>query len=100
MKSGKRQLTDGWNSQIKTILERLVKEEIYKYLSILEADIIKQVEMKEKINKDYLRRTRKLLKTKLCCRNLIKGIDTWTVPLVRYSGPEKNLSKWNKEQEN
>ena len=33
----------------------------YKYLSILKFDTIKQVEMKEKIKKEHLRRTRKLL---------------------------------------
>ena len=32
----------------------------------------------------YLRRTRKLPETKLNRRNLIKGINTWAVPLVRY----------------
>ena len=59
----------------------------HKYLGILEADTIKQVEMKNKIQKEYLRRTRKLLETKLNSRNLIKGINTWAVTLVRYSGP-------------
>ena len=39
-----------------------------------------------KIKKGYLRRTRKLLKKKLYCRNLIKGINTWAVPFIRYSG--------------
>ena len=42
--------------------------ENYKYLVILEVDM-----MKEKVRKKYLRRTNKLLKTKLCNRNLIKG---------------------------
>ena len=56
-------------------------------MGILEADTIKQAEMKEKIQKEYLRRTRKLLETKLNSRNLIKGIITWAVPLIRYSGP-------------
>ena len=51
--------------------------------------------MKEKIQKEYLRRTRKLLKTKLSCRNLIKGINTWIVPLVRYSGP---FLKWTRDE--
>ena len=49
--------------------------------------------MKEKIKKEYLR-TRKLLETKLCSRNLIKGINTWAVLLVRYSGP---FLKWTRE---
>ena len=30
---------------------------------------------------------KKLLETKLYTRNLIKGINTWTVPLVRHLGP-------------
>ena len=59
----------------------LAENETYKYLGILEADTIKQVESKDKILKEYLRRTRKLLETKLSCRNLIKGIYTWAVPL-------------------
>ena len=61
----------------------------------MEADTIKQVEMKDKIKKEYLRRTRKLLETKLSCRNLIKGINTWAVPLIRYSGP---FVKWTREE--
>ena len=58
--------------------------------------------MKDKIQKEYCRRTRKLLETKLNSRNLIKGINTWAVPLVRYSGPFLKWArdKWTKEQEN
>ena len=41
--------------------------------------------MKEKIQEP--------LETKLNSRNLIKGINTWAVPLVRYSGP---FLKWTK----
>ena len=51
--------------------------------------------MKNMIGKEYLRRTRKLLETKLSSRNLIKGINTWAVPLVRYSGP---FLKWTREE--
>ena len=102
MKSGKRHFTDRTEQRNLDKIKTLAKKETYKYLDILEADTIKQVEMKEKIKKEYLRRTRKLLETKLCSRNLIKGINTWAVLLVRYfwSGPENNLSKWTKEQEN
>ena len=57
-------------------LRTLGEKETYKYLGILEADTIKQVEMKEKIQKEYLMKTRKLLETKLCSRNLIKEINT------------------------
>ena len=72
----------------------LAENETYKYLAILEADTIKQVEMKDKIRKEYLR-TRKLLETKVSCRNLIEGINTWAVPLIRYSGP---FLKWTRDE--
>ena len=50
--------------------------------------------MKNNIKK-YVRRTRKLLKTKLNGRNLIKGINTWAVPIVRYLGP---FLKWTRDE--
>ena len=84
-------------------IRTLGEKEIYKYLGILEADTIKQVEMNDKIKKQYLRRTRNLLETKQLSRNLIKGITTWAVALVRYSEPFSKWTeelKWTKEQEN
>ena len=61
MKSGKRHLTDGMELPNHDKIRTLTENETYKYLGILEADTIKQVEMKNKIQKEYLRRTRKLL---------------------------------------
>ena len=87
MKSGKQHLTNGMELPNEGKIRTLTENETYKYLGILEADTIKQVEMKHKIPKENLRRTRKLLGTKLSSRNLIKGINTWVVPLVRYFGP-------------
>ena len=77
MKSGKRQLTDRMELPNKDKINALAENKTYKYLGILEADTIKQAEMKEKIQKEYLRRTRKLPETKLNSRNLIKGINTF-----------------------
>ena len=87
MKSGERHITDGKELPNQDNIRTLAENETYKYLGILEADTIKQEEMKDKIWKEYLRRTRKLFKTKLSGGNLIKEINTWVVPLVRYSGP-------------
>ena len=87
MKSGKQHLTDEMELPNQDKIRMLGEKETFEYLGILEADTIKQVEMKEKIQKEYLKRTRKLLKTKLSCRNLTKGINTWAVPNIRYSGP-------------
>ena len=92
MKSRKGHMTDGMelpnHDKIRTL-----EEETYKYIGILEADTIKQVEMKDKIRKEYLRRTRKLLETKLSSRNLIKGINTLAVSLIRYPGPFFKLTR-------
>ena len=95
MKSGKRHLTDGVELPNQDKIRTLAENETYKYLGILKADTIKQVEMKNKIQKENLRKTRKLLETKLSGRNLIKGINTWAVPLVRYSGP---FVKWTRDE--
>ena len=78
------QETDGMVIPNHDKIRMLGENETYKYLGILEADTIKQMEMKDKIRKEYLRRSRKLIETKLSSRNLIKGINTWAVPLVRY----------------
>ena len=95
MKSGKRHMTDGMELPNHDEIRTLEENETYKYLGILEADTIKQVEMKDKIRKEYLRRTRQLLETKLSSGNLIKGINTWAVPLVRYPGP---FLKWTRDE--
>ena len=95
MKSGKRHMTDGMELSNRDRIRALEEKETYKYLGILEADTIKQVQMKETIRKEYLKRTRKLLETKLSSRNLIKGINTWAGPLVRYSGP---FLKWTRKE--
>ena len=90
MKSGKRHMTEGIELLNQEKIRTFGEKETYKYLEIVEADTIKQVEMKEKIKK----RTRKLLETKLYSRNLMKAINTWAVPLLRYLGP---FLKWTRE---
>ena len=95
MKSGKRHMTDGMEQPNHNKIRTLGENETYKYLGILESDAIKQGEMKDKIRKEYLRRTRKLLETKLSSRNLIKGINSWAVPLLKYSGP---FLKWTRDE--
>ena len=95
MKSGSRHMTDGMELPNHDKIRTLGENKTYKYLGILEADTIKQVEMKAKIQNGYLRRTRKLLETKLSSRNLIKGINTWAVPFVPYSGP---FLKWTRDE--
>ena len=80
-------MTEGVELPNQVIIRTLEEKETYKYLGILEADTIGQVEKNEKIENEYPRRTRKQLETKIYSRNLVKGINTWVVPLIRYSGP-------------
>ena len=91
MKSGKRHITDWMELPNQDKIRTLIENETSRYWGILEADSIKQVEMKDKIRKEYLMRTRKLLEIKLSSRNLIKGINSRFVSNVRYSGP---FLKW------
>ena len=65
MKSGKQPLMDRMELPNQDKIRTLREKETYKYLGILEAVTIKQVEVKEKIKKEYLRRTKMLLETKL-----------------------------------
>ena len=80
-------------------IKMLGEKETYKFFGYLEADSITQVEIKDKIKKEYLRGSRNLCLTKLSSRNPFKGINTWPYPSLDirdpfWSGPEKNLSKW------
>ena len=96
MKSGKRHLSDRMELPNQDIIRTLGEKETYKNLGILEGDTIKQVDMKGKIlKKEYPRRTRNLLETNPYSRNLIEGINTWAVLLVRYTGP---FLKWTTEE--
>ena len=65
MKSGKRHMTDGIELPNHDKIRTLGENETFRYLVILETDTIKKVEIKDKIQKEYLRRTRKLLETNL-----------------------------------
>ena len=52
MKSGKQHLTDGIEILNQDKIRTLAENDTYKYLGILEADTIKQVEIKTKLKKN------------------------------------------------
>ena len=58
-------------------IKMLGEKDNYKYFGILKANTIKQTEMKEKVRKEFFRRTRILLETKFCGRNFVKEINSW-----------------------
>ena len=57
----------------------------YKYLGIIESEEIKYQEMKENIKKEYIKRLKAILKLKLNSGNTVKAINSWAVPIIRYS---------------
>ena len=65
----------------------LGEKENYRYLGILEANNFKQTKTKEKVRKEYLRRTRKHLESKFCSRYTIKVIHIQAVPLENNLDP-------------
>ena len=68
------------------VIKSLQEAESYKYLGILEADKFLEEKMKLNISKEYIRRLKKVLKSKLNGGNLVLGVKTWAVSLLRYSG--------------
>ena len=60
-------------------------DKTYKYLGILQADDIKHKQVKKKTLSEYKKRVRKILKSKLNGGNVIKVINSWAVPVVRYT---------------
>ena len=89
MKSVGIELPDG------KVFKSLQEGENYKYLGILEADKFLEEKMKLKISKEYIRRLRKVLKSKLNGRNLVPGFNTWAVSLIRYSAA---FFSWRKSE--
>ena len=67
------------------VIKLLQEGECYMYLRILEADKFLVQKMKLNILKEYIRRLRKVLKSKLNGGNLVRGVNPSTVSLVRYS---------------
>ena len=67
------------------VIKSLKDGESYKYLGILEADRFLGEEMILKVCKEYFRKLRKVLKSNLNGGNLVQGVNTSEVSLLRYS---------------
>ena len=68
-------------------------DETCKYLGILQADDIKHKQVKKKTLSEYNKRVRKILKSKLNGGNIIKAINSWAVPVVRYTAGIKDWTQ-------
>ena len=79
VKSADIELPDG------KVIKSLKEGESYKYLGILEGDKSLEEKMKLNVLKEYIRRLRKVLKSKLNGGNLVRGVNARAVSLLRYS---------------
>ena len=95
LKRGKSVKTEGIQLQDSSFIRSLEYDENYKYLGVLQANEVNGSEMKKIVGKEYKRRLRKVLGTKLNGNNLISAIIIWAVPVIRYSAP---FLDWNKEK--
>ena len=75
------------------VIKSLQEGESYKYLGILEADKFLEEKIKLNVLKEYIRRIRKVLKSKLNGGNLVHGVNTWAISLLRYSGALVSYTK-------
>ena len=77
--------SDGIVLPNKTTMKGLKERDSYKYLGEIKADGTKHHEMKERVKTEYYGRVKKILETKLNGGNIITGINTWAISLLRYS---------------
>ena len=77
------------------IVKSLQEGESYWYLGIFEADKFLEEKMKLNVSNEYIRRLRNVLKSNLNGGSLVRGVNTWTVPLLRYSA---SFVSWRKSE--
>ena len=72
-----------------------IEEGGYKYLGVLEAEMILEKEMKAKLKSEFFRRVKLLVKSKLYSGNMVKGINAWAVSVIRYTA---GIIEWTKKE--
>ena len=77
------------------VIKSLREGESYKYLGILEADKVSEEKMKLNVSKEYIKSLRKVLMSKLNGGDLVRGVNTWAVSLLRYSAA---FVSWKKSE--
>ena len=77
------------------VIKSLQEGESYKYFGILDGDKFLEEKMKLNVSEEYIRRLRKVLKSKLNGGDLVGGVHTWAVSLLRYSAA---FVSWRKSE--
>jgi hypothetical protein len=66
-------------------IEVMNEDDIYRYLGHMQSKQINYTQMKQKLGKEYLNRTKSILKTKLNEKIMIKAINTYVNPVLTFS---------------
>ena len=90
---GEKTKSDGIKFPDNIVIKSLKEGEGYKYLGMLEIDEVQEKEMKRIVGNEYKRRVRKILETKLNGSNIIKGINTRAILVLRCSAAFLNWTK-------
>ena len=84
MKRGKREEDDGAALPDGEMMKNVGQND-YKYLEVLEANVKKTKKISEKVKKEYIKRIKMLLESKLNGSNIIKALNRWAVAVLTYS---------------
>ena len=84
-KRGKNVSAEGIPLNDNQVIQDLDQAETYKYLGMEEGEGVQHHKIKVKIRKEYKRRMKLVLKSKLNARNKIAAINTLAVPVILYS---------------
>ena len=85
VKKGNMANSDGIALLNQTTMKGLKECDSYKYFEVIQADGMKHHEIQEKVKTEYYRQVGKILEMKLNGGNIMTGIDTWAISLLRYS---------------
>ena len=84
MERGKMKQTTGIKLPDGEVMKQIEKDG-YKYLGMIQDDQIRHKEMKLKLETEYLRRVKKVAKSKLYSGKMFAAINAWAVGVIRYS---------------
>ena len=81
-KGGKKVQADNFLLNDNQVIQDLDQSETYKYLGMEEKEGLQYYQMKGRIQKEYMRRIKLVLKSEANARNKITAINTLVVPVI------------------
>lgn len=88
-------LTSDFKCQDGQIIESMKNQETYKYLGFVQSKRNEHKKIKQALKVEFLGRVRKICKSRLNGKNLVKAINTYAVSTLTYSF---GVVKWNKDE--